>query len=77
MKAFIEPLAGIIRVGPRAERYGDPFDYAVAFSSVDGKTAVLKALVADGRQTAAHGRAAIAALKAIGLTAVWERVRQP
>jgi hypothetical protein len=75
MKAFVEVLSGVVRAGPDAERYGDPFDLAVAFSSVDGKTATIKALVSGGELSQAHARAAIRALHRIGLTATWERFK--
>lgn len=76
MKAFVEVTSGIIRGGPKAEKYGDPYDCAVAFSSVDGKTAVGKALVADGVLTAAHIRAAQRACAVLGLKLVWERIKR-
>lgn len=75
MRAFVEHLSGIVRIGPDAVRYGDPFQYAVAFSSVDGKTAIIKALTSDGNLTVAHARAAFRALGQIGLTARWERMK--
>lgn len=75
MRAYVEYLSGIVRVGPQAAHYGDPFQYAVAFSSVDGKTAIVKALTSDGKLTVAHARAAFRALKQIGLTARWERIK--
>lgn len=75
MQAFVEHLSGVIRVGPGCDAYGKPFDYAVAFSSTDGKTAVLKALTSDGGLTVAHARAAVGALSRLGLAARWERIR--
>lgn len=75
MEAFVELLSGVVRVGPSCKSYGEPFEYAVAFSSVDGKTAVLKALASEGGFTMAHARAVIAALKKQGLAATWERIR--
>lgn len=75
MLAFVEVLSGVIRGGPEAEKYGDPYDYAIAFSVIDGHTAVLKALTADGSLTTGHVKAALRALKAIGLDARWDRVR--
>lgn len=33
MKAFVEILSGLIRIGPDAEKYGDPFDFSIAFSA--------------------------------------------
>lgn len=75
MKAFVEHLAGVVRVGADCDEYGKPFEYAVAFSSADGKHAVVKALTADGKFTHSHARAVIAALQAIGLKAIWERFK--
>jgi len=75
MQAFVEHLSGVIRVGPGCDGYGKPFDYAVAYSSVDGRTAIVKALTSRGGLTVAHARAVIRALKDIGLTAHWERMR--
>ena len=75
MKAFVEILSGIVRAGPECDRYGKPFDLAIAFSSVDGKTAMIKALVSDGKLSQAHARSAFKALDAIGLKAIWERVQ--
>ena len=75
MQAFVEHLSGVIRVGPGCDGYGRPFDYAVAYSSVDGRTAIVKALISKGGLSVAHARAVISALKDIGLTARWERMR--
>lgn len=74
MKAFVETLSAVVRVGPDTDSYGKPFDYAVAVSSVDGKTAIIKALTADGKFTVAHAKAVIRAVKTIGLNATWERM---
>jgi hypothetical protein len=77
VKAFIEPLcdhAGIVRAGPQCEKYGDPFDYAIAFV-IDGKFAIIKGLVADGGLTSAHRRACFKALWDVGLIAKWERIK--
>lgn len=75
MKACIEILSGIIRAGEDCDEYGKPYEYAVAFSCVDGETAVIKALTADGHMTPAHAKAAFAALKKIGLKPRWERFK--
>jgi hypothetical protein len=75
MQAFVEHLSGVVRAGPDCDRYGKPFDCAVAYSSVDGRTAVVKALTSRGGVTVAHDRAVIRALEDIGLSATWERVR--
>lgn len=75
MRASIEVLSGIIRVGENTDHYGDKYEFAVAFSSTDGKTAVVKALTSTGSFTLTHARAVIAKLKSIGLEATWERIR--
>lgn len=80
MTAFVEILSVIVRVGPGCDKYGDPFEFAVAVSSVDGKTAVVKALVAEGSQhqfTVAHSKAIIRALKRTLIpfkACTWERI---
>lgn len=76
MQAFVEHLSGVVRVGPRTDHHGAPFEYAVAFSSVDGKTAVVKALTSRGGVTVAHARAVIRALEKIGLDVTWERFKE-
>jgi len=75
MKAFVEILSGIVRVGPECEKYGDPFELAVAFSSADGRHAVIKGLVSDGRSTLAHAKAGTRALNDVGLIPIWERIK--
>jgi hypothetical protein len=75
VKAFVEHLSGVVRVGIDCDTYGKPFDYAVAYSSVDGKTATIKALVSDGSLTQKHARAIIRALADAGFKATWERVK--
>lgn len=75
MKATVEILSGVVRSGPNCERYGDPFDFGVAFIG-HGKRAVLKALV-HGQQTLtiAHERAAVKALHGYGFERVeWDRL---
>lgn len=74
MKAFVEHLSGIVRAGPDCDAYGKPFDYAIAYSSTDGKTAVIKALASDGKMTVGHAKAAFRELAKLGLTATWERM---
>lgn len=77
MKASVELLSGIVRVGVSHDGYGTPFDYSAAWSSSDGHTAILKALVAgnDGK-LGPYVRAAMNALKALGFEVVtWERAR--
>lgn len=73
MKAFVEHLSGIIRVGPDCDEYGKPFVYAVGFSSVDGKTAVVKALVSGGGFSPEYAAPIRTALQSLGLVAQWER----
>lgn len=78
MKGFVEILSGIVRVGPEADGYGKPFEFAVAFSSVDGKTAMIKALVVKNEKTVGdfeYTRAVIEALRNVGLKIDWERVK--
>jgi len=80
MRAFVEILSAIVRVGPEAGEYGNPFEFAVAVSSVDGKTAIVKALVAETPFRRAHVAAAIAALKRDipgFLHAECERIKSP
>lgn len=74
VKAFVEITSGIIRSGPDCQKYGDPYEFAVAFSSTDGKTAVIKGLTSEGKFSLAHYRAGIEALKGLGLEADWERI---
>lgn len=77
---FVEILSGIVRVGPQATTYGEPFDFAVAFSSIDGKATTAKALVNPNQTilTRAHVAATISVLKAAGFQDVtWERFKQP
>lgn len=76
MKAFVEILSGVVRAGPDCDQYGKPFELAVAFSSADGKHAVVKALTADGNLTTAHRRACFAALKEAGLIPIYERIKE-
>lgn len=74
MKAFVEILSGIVRVGPEADQYGKPFEFAVAFS-VDGEVATIKGLVNDGsmKMTPSHWRAGQKALEELGLKVRWQR----
>lgn len=81
MMAFAEELAGrtwIIRSGPYAVRYGDPFDYAVAVTeSPEARgIGIVKALVATDRAfSQAHAKSIIATVKALGLKPEWERFK--
>lgn len=75
MKAHIEFLSGIVRVGEVTDRFGADYEYAAAWSSSDGKTAKIKALVSpDKMLTSRHAAAAIMALEErTGLSVIWER----
>lgn len=75
MKAFVEITSGIVRVGDDCDEYGKPFTRAAAFSCVDGKTAVVKALTADGKFTPAEARAGIKAIMDLGLIVQWVRFK--
>lgn len=75
LSATVEILAGIVRAGADHHVYGDRYDFAVAFSSIDGKTAIIKGLVSpDKTMTVRYVRAAVRALKDKGFEYVtWER----
>lgn len=73
MQACFEITGGIVRVGPLTDAYGKPFDFAVAVSSVDGKTAVVKALTKDERFTIVHARTIISKLKEYFEAVTWDR----
>lgn len=78
VKAFVEILSAIVRVGPDTDQYGKPFEFAVGVSSTDGRTAVVKALVAKGDFMMSYARAIIKALKEDikGFEKiVWERIK--
>lgn len=78
MKAHVEILSAIVRVGPDTDRYGKPFEFAVVISSVDGRTAVIKALVAKGDFKMSYAKTIIRALKfkIEGFEEVtWERIK--
>lgn len=75
MKAHAEILSAIIRVGPETYRYGSPYVVAVAISSVDGKTAIVKGLTSSGDFTLVHARAIIEKIRELGLEPEWERIR--
>ena len=73
MKAFVQlwcDHAGIVRVGPEAEKYGDPYRYALPFRIENGR-ATFEGLCFTGPISAA--KAAIKAVEAIGLKVRWER----
>lgn len=75
MRAAVEILSGVVRVGPEYEGPGTPFEFAAAFSASEG-VAEVKALVAPTKFTLAHFRAGKAALKALGLAVKWRRVEE-
>jgi hypothetical protein len=78
LHAFVEVTSGIVRVGPACRAYGDPWEGSVAFSCVDGRTAVVKALQAKGfRLGLGHLKATTRALAEHGLVPSWERVAHP
>lgn len=77
MRAFIEQLCshtGIVRVGPHAEKFGDPYDGAVVYL-IDGETAHIKGLTSGGISFA-HYKALSAILGLRGLKPKWQRIRR-
>jgi hypothetical protein len=74
VKAFTQPLTGVIRVGPDTSEYGKDWDYAVTYSSVEPTTCTLLALKGDGKVSTAHRRAVMAEVRRLGFYHVkWER----
>lgn len=75
MHAFVEHLSGFVRAGPACRAYGDPWDFIVGYSSVDGKTAVIKGLRSDDAGfSKAHADAILDALAVAGFQfATWDR----
>lgn len=75
MHAFVENLSGFVRSGPSCRRYGDAWDFICGYSSVDGKTAVIKGLRSDdGKFSKAHADAILDALAVAGFQfASWDR----
>lgn len=75
MRAFVENLSGLVRVGPACRAYGDPWDFICGYSSVDGKTAVIKGLRSyDAGFEKAHADAILDALAEAGFQfASWDR----
>lgn len=76
MPAFVEVLSVIVRQGPEAREFGDDYIHAVAGSSVDGRTMVLKALT-EGIEPPSRQAVVdvVQAIEALGLEAHWERKR--
>lgn len=80
--AFIEPLVcercghevgGIVRAGPEARTYGDPFDFAVVYIKKAAK-AIIKALVSPEKNFSRHHYKAIyETVSNTGHTPDWER----
>lgn len=72
MKCYNEQLSGVCRVGVDPG-WMKPFDLGIAWASVDGHTAVLKALTTrpDRPVTMADKRACDRTLKGLGLKADW------
>lgn len=80
MKAHVQILSGIVRVGENCEHYLDNYDFAVAFSSVDNATAIGMGLVNPWGEakpvTRAHILAAIKQVKEdTGLDLIYERAK--
>jgi hypothetical protein len=74
MKAFFQPLSGILRAGPDTDEYGKSWDYAVTVVSSDPAECTLLGLKGDGGLTAAHLRAAVVELRRFGFLRMrWER----
>jgi hypothetical protein len=74
MKAFAQPISGIIRVGPDTDQYGKPWDYAVTYSSTEPGICMLMGLKGDGKVSTAHRRAVMQVVRNLGFKSVrWER----
>lgn len=74
MKAFVQHLSGLVRVGPTCDRWLAPWDYIAAYSATDMDLAVIHGLKGDGRFKIIHARAIIAAVQALGFKRVtWLR----
>jgi hypothetical protein len=74
MKAFAQPLSGLIRTGPVADQYGKDWEYLVTWCWVDAITCILFGLKSDGDFTLAHGRAVARAACRLGFRRlIWER----
>lgn len=74
MAAFVEILSGCIRLGPVCHAWLDDYTRSVSFSSVDGRTAILKGWV--GTPTHQERRDIQAALRAVGLRlGRWQRAK--
>ena len=59
MKAFAEPVQWLIRVGEHAEKYGDPYDHAVAVRELNRWTCELVGYVEDQVKPTCSGLQAV------------------
>ena len=84
MKAFVEwlykpPLivpdaVGLLRIGPNAEKYTDPFDLAVVFPVYEGFARIKGLSGTDLRPS--HYRAGMEVLQSLGLKPWRERIKR-
>lgn len=78
MDAFTEILSGLIRIGPDAHRYGDPFECSIAFSANKG-FATLKGLVVPRKYTLRESRDIFDVVhkrcRELGLEPIYERIK--
>lgn len=76
IKAYNQPLTGIIRVGPGTDTYGAPWDYAVTYCATGEGSCVLMALKGDGGVSLAHTKAVLAVARSLGFhTITWDRFK--
>jgi hypothetical protein len=74
IKAFAQPLVGVVRVGPGTDAYGKPWEYVVTYCSIGESACVVMALKGDGGFSMAHTRAIKAELRRIGFQEIiWDR----
>lgn len=78
MLSHCELLSGIVRCGPRCTGWMAPFELGIAWASVDGRTAVIKALTTrpDRPVTMADKRSCDQTLKRLGLKADWTNFKK-
>lgn len=73
MKADLEWLVGVIRVGDKFDRHGDPYEFAVTVVR-DGDS--VKLVAGSGKFTREMRRAIINMFKGLGIKkVVWSRVK--
>lgn len=72
LNGFVEVTSGIVRVGPLAKQYDDPYEHFVAFAASDGKNAVAKGWRGKPPPLSVL-RVAKQTLAKIGLTLHWTR----